>query len=190
MKHGWFKVDGVQGGDRSLDDQLKGLQRLTDSVKGCTVLDLGCAEGLLMRHLMQQGAARVYGLEVVPQAVRVARTVLQGYASQAQVHQQDLNRTEGTDALLEEVGKVDVCLMLAILHKLQNPSQLLAQVLVHNHPHTIVLRMPKGTPGYVEDPRSKFRRFDINGQLNVAGYTLVHTDVGHFDEWVGYYNHA
>jgi len=69
VNKGWFSTPG-RPGDRTLDQQLNG--RLFMEARGKTVLDVGCAEGLISIELAKAGAIAVHGVEIVPEHVKVA----------------------------------------------------------------------------------------------------------------------
>jgi 2-polyprenyl-3-methyl-5-hydroxy-6-metoxy-1,4-benzoquinol methylase len=72
MPHkGWFTT-AERPGDRTLDQQLCGLDGLQHECAGKTVLDVGCAEGLISHYLARLGARSVYGIEIVPGHVDMA----------------------------------------------------------------------------------------------------------------------
>lgn len=183
MNKGWFKIPGVQDGDRTLDDQLKGLERLLVGVSGKVVVDFGCAEGLLAQAMIERGAAAVYGLEVVPKAVELARM----HCPQGVFSVCDLNKSSAIGGS-KLPARADIFTMLAVLHKLRNPQRMLADVVLRMSPDLIVARMPAGTPGWVCDPRSDLKHIDITNFLAARGYALAATATGHFNEWVGYYD--
>jgi SAM-dependent methyltransferase len=185
MRSGWFKVDGLQDGDRTLADQLTGLEAL--AVRGKRVIDLGCAEGLISRWCVDQGAASVYGVEVVPEHVETARKLAGDIRpDRLRFFCGDLNKPE-TCALARPV---DVVLALAILHKLREPENLLRQIVAIG-PELVVVRTPGATPRGIQDERSGNRWISLAD--NLPGYALVEQAAGHFDptrgarEWVGYY---
>lgn len=185
MHKGWFRIPGVQDGDRTLEQQLKGLDDLLREVKGCSVLDLGCAEGLIARSLLDAGARHVAGLDILPAHVDEARRQCAGRKASFGV--QDLDRLElGTSD--GEEGMVDIVLMLAILHKLRDPLRLVREI-KEVFPRLIVIRMPAATPGYVQDRRSGNVRFDVVAELQPE-YALRQVEKGHFDEWIGYFHCA
>lgn len=184
MRKGWFKIPGVQHGDRTLQEQLKGLGPLLDEVQGRHILELGCAEGLILAECMRRGAAQAWGIEVVPAAVEEAARQLSPYV--AGVWQSDLDHVE----IANFKRDADIVLMLAVLHKLQDPLRLVGSVLAANAPHgpdLIVLRTPARTPGYVQDPRSGMKRFDVGVQLCQSGYAVERVEQAHFGEWTGYF---
>ena len=59
---GWFVINhdkaGHRDGDRSLEQQMRGLEKLVREVHGKTVLDIGCAEGLISMALVRAGDAK------------------------------------------------------------------------------------------------------------------------------------
>lgn len=177
MRKGWFKIDGVQTGDRDLLDQMKGLRPALREAAGATVLDLGCAEGLIAREFVRAGAAAVHGVEIVPDAVNEARRQCNGLP--VFITEADLNKYR------IKVG-ADIVLMLAILHKLRDPAArahefgCLAQRLA-------VVRLPPKDAPYVIDERSGNKPHDIRGALERAGLILVDVRRGHFNEWTGYF---
>lgn len=181
MRKGWFKIENVQDGDRTVEDQLKGLDRLLTSVSGKVVLDLGCAEGLIGKVLLERGARRVFGAEVVPEAVYQA---MQGMdPSVFQVVRHDLN--EASRWLIAD-AEADVVLMLAILHKLRRPQDLLEAVL-ETRPGLIVIRLPPATAPVIADARSNYVRYDVEQACLAHGYRLDLVELAHFDEWTGYF---
>ena len=119
MKKGWFKIAGVQDGDRTLEMQLTGLELLLENVAGKTVLDLGCAEGLISKHVIDRGAAQVDGLSIVESEIDMARKLTVGLP--AQFHVVDLRAwnkwLEANPRRLRP--RYDVVLMLSVIHKMK-----------------------------------------------------------------------
>jgi SAM-dependent methyltransferase len=183
MKKGWFAIPGVQAGDRTLEEQLKGLGPLLDEVRGARVLELGCAEGLLLRHCMEQGALEAYGFEVVWEAVEEANLQLAAWPFRAGVWQHDLNQP------YDGCRDADIVLLLAILHKLREPGATLRQVARHQ-PALIVVRLPPATAPVIVDARSGHRPCNVQANLELHGYVLEQVTRGHFDEWCGYFRKA
>lgn len=175
MTKGWFNTPG-RPGDRTLGDQLKGLDWLFANCAGKTVLDIGCAEGLISIELARRGALAVHGVEIVPEHVAVANTL------------------RGDLPVTFEVGDVnvwrprrayDIVIALALLHKLKNPTAA-AAAFAEAAREAVVLRLPPEHAPTIIDPRSKNEPHHIGETMRRAGFKLVHAAKdGHFNEWVG-----
>lgn len=118
-RHGWFRVVG-QHGDRSVEEQLKGLAPALAACKGKTVLDLGCAEGAISREFAKAGAKTVVGIELLSDHLAVARQICNGLP--VQLIQSELKEWIEAHA---EPQQFDIVLALSIAHKLHDPGQLL-----------------------------------------------------------------
>lgn len=193
QKKGWFKIPGIQDGDRTIEQQMKGLDRLCAEAPGKTVLDLGCAEGLVgMRLLTQHEAAAVTGLSLVKSEIKVGQRLAADQGLAMQLYCVNLNEVEAWHA--ENAGNLgaqfDVLLMMAILHKLKEPLQFLTFVVNTFSPAMLVIRTAEATPGYVQDARSGDRRFDIIAHLEQLGFKLDSVATGSFKEWTGYFVRA
>lgn len=185
VRKGWFAIPGVQKGDRTIEDQLKGLDELIRRVPGHTVMDLGCAEGLVSKALLAAGAAHSWGIDVVPAAIEAAhmQQMPNGSFRRYDLNEQGALTRAYADTFLPKT--VDIVLALALLHKLHSPGALVKDMLAFE-PDLIVVRTPADTPGFVYDRRSHFKKYDIIGAL-APTHALVHTSAGHFNEWVGYF---
>ena len=86
---------------------------------GSRILDLGCGDGVLLRHLAQTRQVRGYGLEIDPQ--NVARCVAAG----VRVIQADID--EGLRDF--ETASFDYVVMTQALQALQRPDEALAEIL-------------------------------------------------------------
>jgi trans-aconitate methyltransferase len=169
----WFG----QGGDRTLVQQLTGLQALIQRVPGKSVLDVGCAEGLIGIHLYDAGAAAVHGLELRPDYVAEA------------------NKLRGDRGCLFEVADVneyrpvreyDITIMLAVLHKLREPGEVLSRFALDTR-DLMVLRLPPEHAPCIFDARSRYRKIDADAVLKLDGFYRFLTTKGHLGEWCGYY---
>lgn len=174
---GWFSTDG-RPGDRTLESQLMGLAPLLAEVKGKTVLDAGCAEGLLSIEFARRGALAVHGVEVRRDHVKVGRTMVG-----------DLPVTLEAADLNTWVPRrnYQIVTALAILHKLKRPDRAAAR-LADACDDLMVLRMPPATGMTIVDDRSGGVPFDIDAVLKTAGFApeLITND-GPFGELVAYY---
>jgi Trans-aconitate methyltransferase len=142
----WFKI-GEAPGLRFLKEQLEGLVELWPLCRRARVLDLGCAEGLLGKYLLDTiGADLLHGVEVMPERVAVAAKLCEGYFN-ARFAAHDLNDLAGLQLKLAGLGEIDskveydVTLLLAILHKLREPAACLRWV-AERTARAIAVRMP------------------------------------------------
>lgn len=175
MTKGWFSTPG-RPGDRTLDDQVKGLDWLFANCAGKTVLDIGCAEGLISIELAKCGALAVHGVEIVPEHVAVA------------------NKLRGDLPVTFEVGDAnvwrprrayDIVIALALLHKLKNPTAA-AAAFAEAAREAVVLRLPPEHAPTIIDPRSKNEPHHIGETMRRAGFKMRDAQHnGHFGEWVG-----
>jgi len=176
---GWFEIPGVQRGERELNDQLMGLRPALAEARDNRVLDLGSAEGLISRAMLEAGAVSVECVELNDQYIAEARRQLNGL--QAVIHRWDLN--DG----LPSVGGAEIVLMLAILHKLKQPLALLSQVLEVVKPRLIVIRYPRNCDGVIVDGRSEFKPWDVAGYLGKNRYRQEAREMGPRRELTVYY---
>jgi SAM-dependent methyltransferase len=164
------------GGDRTLAQQLAGLDVLRARVPGCSVLDVGCAEGAVSLQLCDDGAAAVHGIDIRPDFVEHA------------------NAARGDRAALFEVADAntytpkrsyDFVLMLAVLHKLADPSAAAARLAAAGR--FVVVRLPPEHAPKIRDARSGFKPHAVHRVLLNSGFRALHITKGAFDEWMGYY---
>jgi SAM-dependent methyltransferase len=115
---GWFKVPGIRpDGDRSIEEQMLGLEKAIGECKGKTVLDLGCAEGCISAAFARAGA-RVVGVEALQTHVDVARKVCAGL--EVELHCANLN--DWIPDHPPELNQFDIVLALGVIHKLEDPG--------------------------------------------------------------------
>jgi 2-polyprenyl-3-methyl-5-hydroxy-6-metoxy-1,4-benzoquinol methylase len=174
---GWFSMPG-RPGDRHIDQQLLGLQRLLLQVKDKSILDVGCAEGLIALELEKAGARAVHGVEIVQQHVEVARA-LTAKRPVCSFECADANDWMPRDGF-------DITLMLAVLHKLRNPTEA-ARRFARVTRDMCVIRLPPATAPIIVDERSGGVPHDIAAVMSEEGFNLVDITRGAFDEWCGYY---
>lgn len=118
---GWFQVPGIRpDGDRTAEEQLMGLDLALAEAKGKTVLDLGCAEGVIALEFAKAGARSVFGIELLESHLVVARQVCAGYPVRFQCA--NLRDVIARERESSELWKYDIVLALGIIHKLHDPS--------------------------------------------------------------------
>jgi hypothetical protein len=184
---GWFKIPGVQEGDRSLNEQMLGLDLALASAKGKTVADYGSAEGLIAFEFDKAGATSVYGCEIVSGHVEVAKSI-------AAEKDRCVCRFEciNIDTLVKrerergEIWPYDISLALAILHKLSNPEAAI-DFIADATREMIVVRFPIGRCGSFRDVRSQDRFIDVDARLSVKGFKVLQVETGPRTEKVVYY---
>jgi 2-polyprenyl-3-methyl-5-hydroxy-6-metoxy-1,4-benzoquinol methylase len=161
----WFTIAGVQDGKVDPQRQLRGLEPLLGLCAGKSVLDLGCAEGVISLNFAQAGAAVVHGIEVGASRVAVAREILAKTSAQNRFWCFDLNKF---DEMTELDDGYDIVLCLAIAQKLKQPDKFLrrAAALCRGH-MAIRLEYP-----VIDDPRSGAIPVDVR-QLMSAEFDLI-----------------
>lgn len=146
-----------------------------------TVLDLGCAEGLIGKQAIEtHGADLVHGVELLPERVEQARRHCAGFFN-AEFHAVDLNNTEAL-ADLPLLIRYDVVLLLAILHKLKNPERALRWAAARCG-KVLVYRAPRSACAF-QDARSGNELVDPS-QILQREFELVSQAMGPRNEWTG-----
>jgi SAM-dependent methyltransferase len=169
---GWFNIDG-QTGARNLDYQTKGLETLRRQAIGATVLDLGCAEGLVGQWFCDGGAVlHVDGVDYSETRVAVGKGLT---SDRVRLHVADLNDLTSLPPLRP---KYDIVLMLAILQKLERPEVLL-NFAINRARRWIAVRTPARV---LDDRRSGNRPLDIPEYLRLGGFDAVQDTDGHPDD--------
>lgn len=182
MRKGWFKIAGVQDGDRSLEEQLRGVQPAIAEAQGARVLDLGCAEGLIAREFAQAGAAEVCGVEILSEHIAVAQKVCEGLP---------VWFVQGDLADLSDLGKWDIVLALAVVHKLHDPVVGL-QYAARSSSKWVIVRLPlRGDPmrGILESKHSG-KTVAVADVLQAEGFRLDASYAGARGEPVQHWRRA
>src|SRR5690349_21167118 len=132
---GWFKIEGVQEGHVDFARQFRGLEIVRAEASGASILDLGCAEGLISLEMVKAGAALVHGVELEAKRVETARSLFAAHPqAKSMFIAHDLNRfpelflthtadSEWKDSTLR--NRYDIVLCLAIAMKLAQPAPFL-----------------------------------------------------------------
>lgn len=178
-RKGWFVTDN-RDGDRTLDQQLIGLNTLLAEAPGKTVIDAGCAEGLISMELARRGAKSCTGFEIVASHVAIARALSGAQMLPCQFVQANLNQFN-----LSAVPKADIVLALAILHKVKDPSALCAALADLCNDLCVIRLPPYGQ--VIVDARSENVPHDIGAVMESKGFTLESVEVGPLSEWLGYF---
>lgn len=178
QKLGWFSTLG-RPGDRTLKDQLIGLDDLFDRSEGKTVLDVGCAEGLISMHLFDFGATAVHGLEIVPGHVDIANKLRGDRACTFEVANADTYKP---------VRQYDIVIMLALLQKLRDPVGACRRFAAAAREMVVLRLPPRGEdPLVFKDERSSHRPQDITAAMQAEGFMLKNALAGFRDEHISYW---
>lgn len=180
---GWFNIPLVQKGKVNLERQMRGLDLIREACAGATVLDLGCAEGLISIKMAKAGARLIHGVELEAERLAVAENLFQEQfpGVERQFIAWDLIKF---DELLLDVtpdtapGKpslltrYDVVLCLAIAQKLSNPARFLrlASALCTD---IMAVRLPYPV---IDDPRSFNIPVDVTRMLSTEFKLIQETE--------------
>jgi 2-polyprenyl-3-methyl-5-hydroxy-6-metoxy-1,4-benzoquinol methylase len=160
-----------------IEQQMVGLDPLWCEVKGRTVLDVGCAEGLIALECKKAGARLILGIDNRESAVKEARGVL------------DCDTTYTCDVVVADVieweprASFDVVLMLGVLHKLPNPEQVFARFLGKCNDLAVV-RLPSWP--ILRDERSGNVRINMDLVAAWSSFELEQVTDGPHGQRVGY----
>jgi len=182
----WFKKEKNDCGFRSLEEQMLGLEKALVKSKGKSVLDLGCAEGLISKEFLKAGAASLTGIEMIEHYVEAAREECKEFPSAKFIHSNLMNY-----AYTSNKDKFDVVLALAIIHKAMDPNDFLNLAIESCNPGgLIVIRYPiLQSSGLV---KSKFSNKICNVIQTMAdkGFVSDEKFAGPMDEVVEYWTHV
>lgn len=190
---GWFHIDGVQTGDRQLAEQMAGLEWFKGQpglLAGASILDIGCAEGLIGMEFLEMTMGHgmkgnLVGLEMLPSRVKTADEIARarGLRFYSAFVQHDAE-TFHLQSLWAE--PFDVVLALAIAHKLKEPGEFL-RAAAGMCRKFMAIRLPGPV---IHDRRSGLVPFDVPELMLEAGFYKV--SAGYFSrgEWTGIFKRA
>lgn len=165
-----------------LEQQLIGLEPLWPEIGCASVLDVGCAEGLISWRCLKSGARLVHGIDDRQEAIKEAAGWVSGYA---RAHGQVFGFWTADAEVWEPPQSYDVVLMLGILHKLKNPAKALCKYLTVCDEFA-VFRLPEGGWPILQDSRSGNQPFDLERVAHECGFKLTETAAGPRGQTVGY----
>lgn len=176
MRRPWLTIPGVQDGERTLEEQLLGLAPALAEAPGRTVLDLGCAEGLIGQAFARAGALDVLGLEGMVEHVKVGQRNTRGVRFKVR----DLNVQKPP-----KLPSWDIVLALAILHKLHDPARGVWYC-ARAARSLVVVRLPVGSTGLIAGKHSGVA-CDVRGEFVSHGFALERVEEGPRTELVQYW---
>lgn len=165
---GWFTIPGVQEGERTLEEAVRGLELLEHEAHGKSVLDLGCAEGLVGQWFVQHGAGRVDGVDINRSTLATAREISQGLPMW--FDWADLNRL---DTLPQLRPTYHIVLLLSVLHKLKDSGAVMHFACLKAR-HWLAVRAPG--PVVVDldiVPSAQAKGFVLAAEMSVPSWTGV-----------------
>lgn len=176
-------IPGVQAGDRTLEEQMLGVLPALDEAEGKTVLDLGCAEGLIGREFARSGARSVHGIDSVEGHVKVAWRECAGLPMTFEVA--DFNILAKTEPKI----CYDIVLSLGVCHKLHEPGDGI-RYSARSARELCLIRMCASGEAKDGILRSKHRRdnsCDVFAIMQAEGFVLQKIVHGPREETVLYY---
>lgn len=176
---GWF-LTRKNLGDRTIQQQMIGLDTLLRGVRGKTVLDIGCAEGLISLAMLDHGALLVHGVDIVLRQIHVARLIA-------------AERPVGTCGfIVADVNtfvpehSYDIVLMLGILHKLIDPEASCRRFAsIANK--LCVIRIPPAGFNHSIKHRTSGVTYDLDETMAGEGFVFLHDSASAFGEVTLYY---
>lgn len=178
---GWFKLNGV--GERSLAEQMRGVGGALAECRGRTVLDFGCAEGLIAEAFARAGASSVFGIDYNAELIADAKTL-----ESWNLHFQhaDIRQVIKQERASGEIWQYDIVLALAVLHKLDDPVAA-ARFMAATTRSLMVVRLPKRSTGAFKTKNFPWAECDLNKVLPACGLHLEATAPGARGELVQYW---
>lgn len=176
LVHGWF-VTPDRPGDRTLEQQMTGLGPLLAEVEGKTLLDVGCAEGLISIECARAGAASTFGFDYFEWHLPISESLAQGLPCKfARLDANEWNPPE----------QYDIVLLLAVLHKLKDPTAACEKFAGAARDLCVIRLSPDGTE-IIKDGRSRNVPHDIGRTMRYLGFAAERSELGPLGEVTWYY---
>lgn len=174
--HAWFTIPGIQAGKYTLKDRLFPLESVRQCAKDATVLDIGCAEGLLSKWLVDLwGAKTVHGLEKYEPYAETARRIMRNYDARYHVLDLDFFETWLEYCPGELLPSYDIVMALRVIQKLSQPAAFI-RALTPLIGKRLVVQIPTDANGVMVDKRSADKPFDIVKEIGSA-FRVEYRDV-------------
>jgi SAM-dependent methyltransferase len=193
LEKGWFDIPGVQKGDRTLAEQMKGLEPALAACSGKRLLDLGCAEGLIAFEFAAAGA-HVLGVDMNTTMIDLARRMAkQRFEPKSRPRFENATvqalmveaSTPGNESWFEP--GYDIVLALAVVHKLEHPAQAVRFVATIARERAVirlpVMKTRRGEPHVIHGKHSGIT-CDVNAEMMAHGFRLAEQLPGPRGEFV------
>lgn len=179
-RHGWFVIPGVQSGDRTIEEQRTGVELAIAECSGKTVLDLGCAEGLLSLEFAKAGAKLVHGIDSLSAHLVVAQDLCASHRC-ITFEQQDLNEPKTLRRTY------DIVLALGVAHKLTEPVLGIRYAAAHAKSLVLVRMSRHNADGLMTSKFLPHNICNVITEMDAAKFTLERIEAGPRAETVHYY---
>ena len=180
---GWFEIPGVVEGQRTFEQQTMGLGLLLDlPMGGASVLDLGCAEGLISLACKERGAGRVDGVDYNKGVIFTARSLAEERGLDVGFYHADL----GLDWPAPLADKYDIVLALAIIHKITAPLPFIKKLCARAQ-KSVIVRLPHGSTGMTKGKHWPYQKCNVPVEMRKHGFELQEETQGPNNERVQYY---
>lgn len=170
----WFN------GERSVEEQLRGLTPALAHARSKTVADFGCAEGHIAARFAEAGASSVYACDMNAEFIVTAK----------KLHKDSrlcFFNEEITAVMKVELCRYDVVLALAILHKMHDVAAV-AQFFAASTRELLVIRLPMGCKnGVVHSKHEPGAKCDILKLMPECGLYRTADRLGPRGERVWYF---
>jgi ubiquinone/menaquinone biosynthesis C-methylase UbiE len=113
----WLKLCQTPLWDRTL------VQELRPNIGSLRILDVGCATGRLLERLAEAGAADLFGVDLAPRILEVARERLSGTGASV-----ELQAADAEDSLPWDRDFFDAVTLTGVLHHFFRPGDALAEI--------------------------------------------------------------
>lgn len=116
--HYFYAPEAGLYGKWRLDRRLAGLDTLLAACNGCSILDIGCAEGLIAEQCLLAGARQIDGVELDAERVLEAQRRNMKNADRVHFFAMDLNQPHALEQSSSLQSKYDIVLYLGVHHHL------------------------------------------------------------------------
>lgn len=176
--HGWFEIPDVQTGERKLGERVGPLKPLLPLAKGASVLDLGCAEGLIGKWLADRGGARlIHGIDKHAPYLATARKIMPARQYKAKFDVCDFDEWAAQREGLGLQPSYNIVLALNVAQKLKDPRAFLLDVAALASDAFVY----SGPARVLKDARSGNVPLDIEKLVVPLGFVLKSFDPGKRD---------
>lgn len=165
---------------RDMYQRFEWVMARSGDVRGKTICDVGCGSGRFVTALAQRGAARVVGIDVAPEMLRLARDLV---ARDQVAHVCEFVHTDVLDWPTDEV--FDETIAIGFWDYIADPSSRLRVIrritrgtFLSAWPRLWTWRAPvrKARLTSLGCPVYFYRRFDVRRHLERAGFRVVSCD--------------